>query len=116
MSHQTMLQLQAKTDSRLTDISGIAFSIPRGTTMLLGLMHDHDRILIKVVTGDAMSHKLRVAATDLDYRHELNVITIEGAEFPVLSDKPTRLGFEQLLGYVKFHERLMRQVSYNQVL
>lgn len=116
MSHQTMLQLQAKTDSRLTADNGLVFGISRGDAMLLGIVRDRKRLLLKVVTGDARTQVLKLDVTDLEYRHELNVITIEGAEFPVLSDKLTRLEFEQLLGHVKFHERLMRQVSYNQVL
>lgn len=116
MSYQTMLQLQAKTDSRLTDVSGIVFDVARGTNMLLGFMRDQDRTLIRVVTGNGMSHKLKLDVMSLEYRYQERTITIEGAEFPILSDRIVRLQFEQLLGHVKFHERLMRQVSYGQVL
>lgn len=84
--------------------------------MLLGFVHAHDRTVTRIVTGNAESHDLRANVMELEYRFPDDAIVIEGAELVVLSDKPTRLEFEMLLGHVKFHERLVSRVSYGQVL
>lgn len=116
MSHQTMLQIQAKYDSRLTDAAGFDFEVPKGTIMLLGIQWNHDSMFVRVVTGNAMSHKLKLDVTDLEYRDMDDTIVIEMTGFQVLSDNLTRLRFVRLLDHVRFHERLVREVPCGQML
>ena len=121
MSSQTMIQLDAKTDYRLTDRHGESFDVPRGTTMLLGFVklyacgvHVARPV---VVFGDGTSKFLAVTAADIDYRWPTgDVIVIQGAEFFVVSDVVKREEFATMLKGIRFLEKFQTKAIEDQVM
>lgn len=121
MSSQTMIQLDAKTDCRLTRRDGESFDVPRGTTMLLGFVKAYEcgvHVARAVANlGDGSSHLLATCARDIDYPWPAgDAVVVEGAEFFVVSDAAKRGEFALLLDHLRFLERFQAKVLEDQVL